>query len=474
MAQAKAGPALRDADLLPLKNAVRGQVIRPGDAEYDPARAIYNGMIDRHPALIVRCAGVSDIVAAVRFARDRGLLVAVRGGGHNVAGNSLCDDGLVVDLSPMRGVQVDPERRLARAEGGVNWGELDAETQAHGLAVTGGVATTTGIAGLTLGGGMGWLVRKHGLTIDSLRSVDLVLADGTRATASASENADLFWAVRGGGGNFGVATSFEYDLHPVGPTVIAGTVVYPIDQAPSVLRRYRDFAASAPDEVMTIVSMRAAPPAPYLPPSAYWTPIVGILVCCVGSLEAASRMVEPLRHLGAPIGDTIAPKPYVEHQAVIEPLFPHGLRNYWKGSNLVELTDGAIEALLDQFARIPSRRTGIVLWQLGGAASRVGPDETAYAHREARYALNIPSIWDNPADDAANIRWTRECFDALSPYSTGAVYVNFLGEEGEGRVRAAYRPETYERLARIKARYDPTNFFRLNQNIRPAPSAPAS
>jgi FAD/FMN-containing dehydrogenase len=367
----------------------------------------------------------------------------------------------------MRGVWVDPERGTARAQGGSTWGDLDRDTQAFGLAVTGGIATTTGIAGLTLGGGMGWLVRKHGLTIDSLRSVDVVLADGSFVTASESDHPDLFWAVRGGGGNFGVVTSFEYDLHRVGPTVFAGSVIYRADEAPSVLRRYRDYVANAPDELMTILSLRAAPPAPYIPAELHWTPILGILVCAVGPLGEAARMVEPLRRMGSPVGDTIGPKPYLEQQTVIDALFPHGLRNYWKATNLRGLPDPAIDALLDQFSRNPSRRTSITIWQLGGAASRVEPDATAYAHRDAAYAVNIPSLWEAKEDDEAVIRWTRDCFDAINAFSAGAVYVNFLGDEGEDRVRAAYRPATYDSLARIKARYDPTNFFRLNQNIKP-------
>ncbi|MHB9090812.1 MAG: FAD-binding oxidoreductase, partial [Chloroflexota bacterium] len=384
---------LGEISLRELKPAFRGELLRPGDAGYDAARAIFNGMIDRRPALIARCAGVADVVAAVAFARDHGLLVAVRGGGHNVAGNALCDGGLVIDLSRMKGVRVDPGRRTAHAQAGLLWGELDHETQSFGLAVTGGIASTTGIAGFTLGGGMGWLARKHGLACDNLLSIDLVLADGSFVTASASDHPDLFWGVRGGGGNFGVATSFEYRLHPVGPSVLAGTVVYRADEAAAVLRRYRDYVMAAPDELMTIVSLRIAPPAPYLPPEIHGTPILGILACYVGAVDAGERIVDPLRRLGSPVADTFAPKPYVAHQQVLDPLFPAGLRNYWKANYLADLEGAAIDTVLDQFSRISSPRTGITIWQLGGAASRVGVEDTAYAHREANFALNIPSLW---------------------------------------------------------------------------------
>ncbi|MHB1005846.1 MAG: FAD-binding oxidoreductase [Chloroflexota bacterium] len=458
---------LGEISLRELKPAFRGELLRPGDAGYDAARAIFNGMIDRRPALIARCAGVADVVAAVAFARDHGLLVAVRGGGHNVAGNALCDGGLVIDLSRMKGVRVDPGRRTAHAQAGLLWGELDHETQSFGLAVTGGIASTTGIAGFTLGGGMGWLARKHGLACDNLLSIDLVLADGSFVTASASDHPDLFWGVRGGGGNFGVATSFEYRLHPVGPSVLAGTVVYRADEAAAVLRRYRDYVMAAPDELMTIVSLRIAPPAPYLPPEIHGTPILGILACYVGAVDAGERIVDPLRRLGSPVADTFAPKPYVAHQQVLDPLFPAGLRNYWKANYLADLEGAAIDTVLDQFSRISSPRTGITIWQLGGAASRVGVEDTAYAHRDANFALNIPSLWVDPAEDEKHIRWTRECFEAMQAYSTGGVYVNFLGNEGDERVRAAYTPKAYARLAELKSRYDPTNFFRLNQNIRP-------
>jgi FAD/FMN-containing dehydrogenase len=456
-------PAL---DLEPLRESFRGPVIGRGDDEYDDARAIWNGAIDRRPACVARCTGVADVVAAVLFARERDLLVAVRSGGHGVAGHGVCDDGLVIDLSLLKGIRVDPAARTARAEAGVLWGELDRETQLHGLATVGGIVTHTGIAGLTLGGGLGWLMRKHGATVDNLLSVDVVTAEGELLTASEDENPDLFWGIRGGGGNFGVVTSFEYRLHQVGPIVLAGPIFHPFEDASDVLRFYREFAANAPDELTTIFELSGAPPAPFLPQDLHGKPIVMVGACWAGTPEDGIDVVQPLKDFGRPIVDLLEPKPYLALQSTFDPAVPHGWHRYWKAVELPPLTDGAIDTLVEHAAALTSPKSYCIVFQLGGALARVGADETAFSQRDAAHNLVINAVWTE-GEGEPHIAWARDFFSALLPHAGGRVYVNFLGDEGAERVRQAYGDGQYERLVALKRKYDPTNLFRLNQNVEP-------
>ncbi len=452
-----ANPALRGAE-----------VLRAGDPGYDAARKIWNGAIDKRPAAIVRCAGVADVIAALRFARQHNLLVAVRGGGHNVAGSASCDGGVVIDLSPMKGIRVDPVRRVARAEPGVLWGEFDRETQAFGLATTGGIVTHTGIAGLTVGGGIGWLMRKYGLTIDNLISVDVVTADGELVTASEDENADLFWGVRGGGGNFGIVTSFEYRLHPVGPTVLAGPIFWPMEQAPDVLNFYRDYIKTVPDEFTSVVNLRRAPRVPFLPEDIHGKPVIAVVVCYAGDIEEGEQVVRPLKEFGSPLVDLLVPKPYTTHQSMFDPTVPHGWHYYWKSCDLHTLSDGVIAELVANSARITSPLSYTVIFQVGGAVTRVGENDTAYSHRDAGHVVNINAIWTEEDRSAQeHVAWARDFWAALTPLDPLGVYVNFLGDEGEERVRAAYGQDKYRRLVKLKDKYDPINVFRVNQNITP-------
>lgn len=448
----------------------RGAVLRPGDEGYGAARRIWNGAIDRRPALIARCTGAADVLSAVRAAREQGVLTAVRGGGHNVAGTATCDGGLVIDLSPMKGMRVDLVRRTARAEPGLLWGEFDRETQAFGLAAPGGIVTHTGVAGLTLGGGIGWLMRKHGLTCDNLVSVDVATADGRLITASDEKQAELFWGIRGGGGNFGIVTSFEFRLHPVGPTVLAGVVLYTDEQARDALRFYRDFAAEAPDELTTIVTLRHAPPLPFVPARLHGTPVLSIAVCYAGPIGDAERVLAPLRAFGPPAIDAIRPTQYTAHQAMFDATVPHGLHYYWKSHDLPGLRDETIDVMLAHGWAAQSRRSYTILFQLGGAIARTAENATAYGGRAAQYSVNINAVCEAAVGFEAEVAWTRRFSEAMRPLSTGGVYVNFLGNEGEDRVRAAYGEDKYARLVALKTAYDPTNFFRLNQNIKPTPS----
>jgi FAD/FMN-containing dehydrogenase len=455
-------------DVERLRAGVQGAVILPADPGYDAARAIWNGAIDRRPACIVRCTGVADVVAAVGFARDQDLQVAVRSGGHGVGGHAVSDGGLMIDLSPMKGIRVDPAARTARAEAGVLWGELDRETQLHGLATVGGIVTHTGVAGLTLGGGIGWLMRKHGATVDNLVSVDLVTADGEVLTASEDENPDLFWGVRGGGGNFGIVTSFEYRLHPVGPIVLAGPIFHPLEDARDVLRFYRQFAASAPDELTTIFELSVAQPLPFLPADVHGKPIVMIGACYTGPPQEGVDVVRPLKEFGSPIADLLEPTPYLALQSMFDPFVPHGWHRYWKSVELPPLTDEAIDILVGHASIQTSPKSYCIVFQLGGALARVGADETAFSQRDAAHNVNINAVWteDDP-DGERHVAWAREFFSALQPQAGGQVYLNFLGDEGTDRVRQAYGERQYERLVGLKRRYDPTNFFRMNQNIEP-------
>ncbi len=440
------------------EQAITGQVLRPGQPDYDRARALHNALIDKRPAVIVRCQGVADVQRAFEFARRENLMVAVRGGGHNVAGKALCDDGLVIDLSAMKGAQVDPAARTIQAEAGLTWGDFDQATQAQGLATTGGFISTTGIAGLTLGGGLGWLMRKYGLACDNLRSVRIMTADGQLRTADASENSDLFWGVRGGGGNFGIVTSLEFQLHPVGQ-MLAGVVFHPLEQAGAGLRLYRDFMAKAPDEVMAYAVLLTSPEG---------VRMFAIPVCYVGPLEQGEQALKPVRMFGSPAADSVRPMAYREIQSMFDPAFPFGRLNYWKSSFLQELSDEAIETLVRHFAAVPSPFSAIALEPFGGAVSRVPVGQTAFPHRQAGFSVVIVSMWGDPSASAANTAWTRDLYQALQPFSTDAVYVNYLDTDDADRVGAAYNPETFQRLRRLKAKYDPENVFQMNQNVAPA------
>jgi FAD/FMN-containing dehydrogenase len=435
---------------------LRGELLRPEDDGYDTTRAVFNGMIDKRPAIIVRCVGTSDVIQGVNFARTHDLLVSVRGGGHSVAGNAVSDGGLMLDLSPMKGIRVDPVRRTAQAQAGLTLGEFDHETQAFGLATTLGVVSVTGIGGLTLGGGLGWLNGKHGLACDNLLSADVVTADGHVLTASDEENEDLFWGIRGGGGNFGVVTLFEYQLHPVGP-VLGGGLRYPAAQARDFLRFYHEFASTCPDELSTAASLGQAPDG---------SVVVGVAVCYCGPIETGERVLHPLRTFGSPLEDNIQPMSYRALQSAPDGGFPLGRQHYWKSSYLKHLSDEAIEVMLRFVAEMPSPISGVGLQQMHGAASRVAPAATAFPHRDEHYDFLILSQWADPTDSEENMRWTRRLFEQMEPFFEKGVYVNNLGEEGEDRVREAYG-EHYERLVALKDKYDPTNQFRLNQNIRP-------
>jgi FAD/FMN-containing dehydrogenase len=440
------------------KAQVRGELLCPGDAHYDSARSIHNGMIDRRPALIVRCAGVADVINAVTFARRHDVVVAVRGGGHGVSGFAVCDGGLMIDLSRMKGVRVDPVARTARAEGGCTWGDFDHETQAFGLATTGGIARPTGIAGLTLGGGHGYLMRTYGLSCDNLLSVDVVTADGRFLTASATEHPDLFWAVRGGGGNFGVVTAFEYRLHPVSQ-MLGGLLVYPMTHAKAVFRFYRDFTRNAPEALGSLCNLATLPDG---------TPAAVILIAYGGALEEGERLLRPLRECAPLLADQVGLLPYLALQSIVENFNPPGLRNYWKSNYLRDLSDAVIDVMVDHYATVPAPHTHVVVEHLGGAVSRVGEDEMAVAHRAALYNFLIVGMWADAAQDAQVIGWVRELWGALQPFSSGGLYVNYEAEHDVGRVHAAYSAAKYARLAAVKATYDPTNLFRLNQNILPA------
>lgn len=446
--------ALQEATVHAFKTSLRGALLCPGDDGYDAARTVYNAMIDRRPALIARCAGAADVIAGVQFARAHNLLVSVRGGGHNVAGNAVCDGGLMLDLSPMQGIRVDPAGRMVRAEPGLTWRDFDRETQAFGLATTGGLFSTTGIAGLTLGGGLSWLNGLYGLACDNLCSADVVTADGQLLTASDAERPDLFWGLRGGGGNFGIVTSFEYRLHPVGP-VLAGLLFYPIAKATEVFRFYREYMPESPDALRVDIGVLTAPDGNLA---------VGMIPCYVGAVAEGERVIAPLRRLG-PVADLVRPMTYCEVQTMLDDVLPPGRRNYWKSSFVPTLDDAAIETLIACGQAAPSPTSFIALEPIHGAASRVPPEATAFPHRTAHYSLLILAVWTDPAASEQHIRWARESWEALQPFAAGRVYVNYLSE-GEDRVQEAYETN-YDRLVALKNTYDPTNFWRRNQNIRP-------
>ena len=449
-----------------LRSSFRGELIQATDAAYETARKVYNGMIDKRPRLIARCVDVADVIAAVEFGRENELLTAIRGGGHNGAGLGTCDDGLVIDLSRMKGIRVNPTDRSVRVEAGCVWGDVDHATHAFGMATPCGFISTTGVAGLTLGGGIGYLTRRFGLTIDNLLSVDMVLADGSFVTASSKENSDLFWAVRGGGGNFGVVTSFEFRLQPV-KMVHFGPTFWPVDEAAKVLSAYRDFIKDAPEEVSGFFAFLVVPPAPMFPEHLHLKKVCGIVWCCTGSAEQTEVSLKPMRSVGNPLFDHVGPAPFPAVQSIFDPLFVPGLQWYWRADNFTELSDEAIARHVEHGPKIPTMLSTMHLYPVNGAAQRVGRNDTAYSFREALFAEVIVGVDPDPANREAITAWCKDYWDALHPYSAGGAYVNFMMDEGQDRVQATYR-DNYPRLAAIKKKYDPKNFFRVNQNIRPA------
>jgi FAD/FMN-containing dehydrogenase len=449
------------------KEQFKGEVLLPSDDVYESARKIWNAMIDKHPAIIARCATTSDVVRAVNFARDNGLLLAVRGGGHHIAGNALCNDGVVIDLSKMKAASVDPAAHRVTIEGGATLADLDAATQAYGLATPVGINSTTGVAGLTLGGGFGWLSRKYGMTVDNLESAEVVTATGEVVRATASEHPDLFWALRGGSGNFGVVTRFEFRLHPVGPDVLSGLIVYSISEAKSVLQQYREFMAKAPEELSVWTVLRQAPPLPFLPEEVHGTPVIVLALLYAGDPRQGEPLIEPLRKFGTPVGEHVGVQPYTTWQQAFDPLLTPGARNYWKSHNFSTLKDGLFDTVIDYIDKLPSPQCEIFFGALGGATTRPTPESTAYAHRDAQFVMNVHGRWEDPTDDKRCIAWARDFFNASAPFASGGVYVNFLTADEGDRVRTAYGPN-YDRLAQVKRKYDPDNLFRMNQNIKPA------
>jgi FAD/FMN-containing dehydrogenase len=444
-------------------------VLAPGDPGYDDARSLWNGLIDRSPALIVQCSGAADVVDAVNFAREQGLVLSIKAGGHNVAGNAVNDGGLVIDLSQMRGVHVDPATQTVRVQGGATLGDLDRETQLFGLAVPVGVVSETGVAGLTLHGGVGHLRRKHGLSIDSILSVDIVTADGRLRRASATENEDLFWAVRGAGSNFGVVTSFEFQAYPVGPMVFVGAIFYPFAEAAAILAGWRDFMAAAPEELSSLAICWSLPPSEPFPPELHGTPVVAVAAAYCGPVEEGERVVQPLRELAEPVVDASGPWPWLGLQSGFDAIFPKGELRYWKSRSVTELSDDVIGEIVKLAGRRPTPMTDIAIWHHGGAMSRVGETDTAYGGRDVEFLVTAEASWTDPAQNDEAIAWAREVWDAMEPYTTGAVYLNFpgLGEEKDDLARAGYGAN-YDRLTELKAKYDPDNLFRMNINIPPA------
>ncbi|GAA2146612.1 FAD-binding oxidoreductase [Nocardioides koreensis] len=452
----------------------RGEAIVPGHHEYDAARAVWNGSVDRHPRVIARCRGTADVASAVRFARDCDLEIAVRGGGHNVAGTAVCDDGIVIDLSAMREVRVDPVGRTALVQGGALWCDVDDQTQAYGLATTGGIISHTGVGGLTLGGGIGWLMRKHGLSVDNLVEAEVVTAGGEIIRASTHEHPDLFWALRGGGGNFGVVTSFRFALHPVGPTLTAGPVFWAAEDTTDVLRFYREFVTDAPDELMTIVRLGTLPPLPVVSAELHFRPAIAVASCYAGSVEAGERAVRALREFGAPLVDLVGPTLYVDHQSSLDGTVPHGWHYYWKGTNLAALSDAVIDIVAEHAYEATSPRSYAAIFHIGGTVARAAREATPYSGRDVQHTMSIDAVWLPEQDDtirAAETAWARSFVDALQPHRAG-VYVNFLdADDDPSSIHEAYGDTTYRRLAALKAKYDPKNVFHHNRNIPPGTPA---
>lgn len=460
--------SVETAAMRAFEDAFAGQVIYPNDEAYDAARQVWNGMIQQYPELVVRPTGVADVIVAVDFAREHDLLLAIRGGGHNVAGTGTCDGGIVIDLSGMNAVRVDPEKKTARAEAGATWADLDRETQVFGLAVPGGLISTTGIAGLTLGGGFGNLRRKFGLTCDSLRSVDLVTADGEFLTASDEEHEDLFWALRGGGGNFGVVTSFEYDCYELGPEVMATSVMYPVDDAVTLLREWRDFMADAPDEISASGIFWTIPDHPAFPEETHGTPVFVVSAMYAGPVEEGVAALQPMRELGTPVLDPSEPTSFTALQSRFDAFFPPGRRYYWKSRYLESLPDEALETVVDLAASRPSPQSFVILRNRGGAISRVPLEETAFPDRDSPWMVSVDACWEDEAEDESNVTWAREAHEAMAPYAADSVYLNFsMGDEGDDLVQETFG-EHYDRLRAVKQRYDPTNQFRVNRNVPPA------
>jgi FAD/FMN-containing dehydrogenase len=459
--------APKSANVDELRKEFKGKVITPSDREYEESRKIWNGMVDKRPAIIARCAGTQDAVKAVNFARDNGVQLAVRGAGHHIAGNSLCDDGLVVDLSHMRAVKVDVAAKRAVAEGGATLGDFDEATLAHGLATPVGINSTTGIAGLTLGGGFGWISRKYGMTVDNLESAEVVTAKGDIVRASANENPDLFWALRGGSGNFGVVTQFEFRLHQVGPDLLSGLIVYPFSEAKRVLQQYRDFYAKAPDELTVWTVLRKAPPLPFLPADVHGKEVVILALLHAGDPKKGEELIQPLRKFGKPLGEHIGVQPFTAWQKAFDPLLTPGARNYWKSHNFTTMADGLIDVVIEYVKKLPSPHCEIFFGAIGGATMRPAPDATAYAHRDAAFVMNVHGRWETPAEDERCIAWSRDYYRASASFASAGAYVNFLTADETDRVKVAYG-QNYDRLAKVKRKYDPENLFRTNWNVKPA------
>jgi FAD/FMN-containing dehydrogenase len=449
-----------------LKTNVKGHVVLPADPNYDEVREIWNATIDRRPAVIVQCGAADEVPQAIAFARENGLEISIRGAGHNIAGNAVCDNGVTIDFSTMKNVRIDAQTMRAYVEPGATLADFDRAAQVHGLATPVGINSTTGIAGLTLGGGFGWLTRKYGLTIDNLVSAEMIVADGNKIRTSANENPDLFWAIRGGGGNFGVVTEFEFALHPVGPEILAGLIVFPFSQAKQVLTQYRQFAQSAPEELNVWAALRKAPPLPFLPEHVQGKEVVILPVFYTGDMVEGEQLIEPLRSFGDACGEHIGVQPYVEWQQAFDPLLTRGARNYWKSHNFTELSDGALDAIVEFAGKLPSPQCEIFIGCISGAANRVLADATAYYHRDAKFVMNVHGRWEDVAHDEICIAWAREFFQAAAPYASAGAYVNFMTAEEGDRVAAAYG-SNYDRLVQLKQRYDPENIFHLNQNIKP-------
>ncbi len=463
--QAAPPGVVAEAQVQAFQASLRGQLIRPGDSSYDEARSVYNGMIDKRPAFIARCANVADVIRSVNFARENGLTVAIRGGGHNGPGLGTCDDGLVIDLSPMKSVRVDPVAKSARVDGGCTWGDVDHATHVFGLATPSGIMSTTGVGGLTLGGGLGHLARTCGLTIDNLLAVDMVLADGRFVTASADENPDLFWAVRGGGGNFGVVTSFLFRLHPIS-TVYAGPMLWNLDQAAEALRFYRDYILTAPEEMNGWFAFLTVPPAPPFPEHLHMKKMCGVVWCYTGPIEKADEVFAPIRRFGPPALDFVGPLPHPVLQSMFDPLYPKGLQWYWRADWVKELSEEAIALHVKHGSQLPTMHSTMHLYPINGAPQRVGRNDTAFSYRDANWGMVIGAIDPDPANNDRMIAWAKAYSEALHPYSAGGAYINMIMDEGPERVKAAYR-DNYQRLVSIKNKYDPTNFFHVNQNIKP-------
>ncbi|HEY1583694.1 MAG TPA: FAD-binding oxidoreductase [Chthoniobacterales bacterium] len=450
-----------------LRKNFRGKIILPGDDSYDEIRQIWNATIDRKPALIARCQSAVDVVEAVKFGRAQQLLVSIRSGGHNIAGNAVCDDGLMIDLSLMKNVAVDPTTRRAQVESGCLLSDFDAAAQAYALATPLGINSTTGVAGLTLGGGFGWLSRKYGLTIDNLLSAEVVTADGRQIRASENENSDLFWGLRGGGGNFGVVTKFEFALHPVGPNVLSGLIVYPFAEAKSVLRQFARFTETMPEELTVWMVTRKAPPLPFLETEVHGKEIVVLALFYAGDPAEGKKAIAPLRNFGSMLGEHVGSQPYVAWQQAFDPLLARGARNYWKSHNFIILSEGALDAIIEYASKLPSPHCEIFIASIGAATARVASDSMAYSSRDARYVINVHGRWATQAEDAAVISWAREFFARSKPFASEGAYVNFMTEDETDRITSVYG-SLYQRLVELKKKYDPTNFFRMNQNIRPS------